>query len=73
MLDQIGDDAAGLAVSRAYLHPFRSWLNQVERWFASITIQAIRRASFDSVPDLKPQELGVDAQFKGCLAGVIVL
>jgi transposase len=29
-----------------------SWLNLVERWFALITNQAIRRGSFDSVPDL---------------------
>jgi putative transposase len=30
-----------------------SWLNQVERWFGLITQRAIRRGSFDSVPDLK--------------------
>lgn len=30
-----------------------SWLNQIERWFALITTQAIRRESFDSVTDLK--------------------
>jgi len=29
-----------------------SWLNLVERWFALITDQAIRRGSFDSVPRL---------------------
>jgi putative transposase len=33
--------------------PRSSWLNQVERWFALITNQAIRRGSFDSVTDLK--------------------
>jgi putative transposase len=32
---------------------YSSWLNQVERWFALITNQAIRRGSFDSVADLK--------------------
>jgi transposase len=32
---------------------YSSWLNQVERWFALITQQAIRRGSFDSVSDLK--------------------
>ena len=30
-----------------------SWLNLVERWFALITSQAIRRGSFDSVRDLE--------------------
>ena len=30
-----------------------SWLNLVERWFALITSQAIRRASFDSVRRLE--------------------
>jgi hypothetical protein len=30
-----------------------SWLNQVERWFALITTQAIRRGWFDSIADLK--------------------
>lgn len=30
-----------------------SWLNLVERWFALITDQAIRRGSFDSVRDLE--------------------
>ncbi|GAB4174217.1 MAG: hypothetical protein Fur0039_16050 [Rhodocyclaceae bacterium] len=30
-----------------------SWLNQVERWFALITNQAIGRGSFDSVTDLE--------------------
>ncbi len=30
-----------------------SWLNLVERWFRELTQQAIRRASFVSVPDLK--------------------
>jgi len=41
---------------RFHLHftpTYSSWLNQVERWFALITHQAIRRGSFDSVPDLK--------------------
>lgn len=32
---------------------YSSWLNQIERWFALITNQAIRRGSFDSVTDLK--------------------
>jgi transposase len=42
--------------ARFHLHftpTYSSWLNQVERWFALITNQAIRRGSFDSVPDLK--------------------
>lgn len=42
--------------SRFHLHfipTYSSWLNQVERWFALITNQAIRRGSFDSVTDLK--------------------
>jgi len=30
-----------------------SWLNQIERWFAKITTQAIRRGSFYSVPHLR--------------------
>ena len=30
-----------------------SWLNLVERWFAEITNKAIRRGSFESVPDLE--------------------
>jgi putative transposase len=41
---------------RFHLHftpTYSSWLNQVERWFALITNQAIRRGSFDSVRDLK--------------------
>ncbi len=41
---------------RFHLHftpTYSSWLNQVERWFALITNQAIRRASFDSVTDLR--------------------
>jgi len=41
---------------RYHLHftpTYASWLNQVERWFGLITNQAIRRGSFDSVPDLK--------------------
>jgi putative transposase len=41
---------------RLHLHftpTYSSWLNQVERWFALITNQAIRRGSFDSVTDLK--------------------
>ena len=29
-----------------------SWINQVERWFAKITTQAIRRGSFRSVKHL---------------------
>lgn len=40
---------------RYHLHlvpTYSSWLNQVERWFALITQQAIRRGSFKSVPDL---------------------
>lgn len=31
---------------------YASWLNQVERWFALITQQAIRRGSFNNVRDL---------------------
>jgi transposase len=31
-----------------------SWLNQVERWFAEITRQQIRRGSFHSVKELEP-------------------
>lgn len=41
---------------RFHLHftpTYSSWLNQVERWFALITNQAIRRGSYDSVTDLK--------------------
>jgi transposase len=41
---------------RFHLHftpTYSSWLNQVERWFALITNQAIRRGSFDSVTELK--------------------
>jgi transposase len=34
---------------------YSSWLNQVERWFALITNQAIRRGSFNSVAELKRQ------------------
>jgi len=30
-----------------------SWLNQIERWFAKITTEAIRRGSFHSVPHLR--------------------
>lgn len=43
---------------RFHLHftpTYSSWLNQVERWFALITNQAIRRGSFESVTDLKRQ------------------
>ena len=29
-----------------------SWLNLVERWFAELTNKAVRRGSFESVPDL---------------------
>ena len=29
-----------------------SWLNQVERWFGLISQRAIKRGSFDSVPQL---------------------
>ncbi len=34
---------------------YSSWLNQVERWFALITNQSIRRGSFESVTELKRQ------------------
>jgi len=34
---------------------YSSWLNQVERWFALITNQSIRRGSLQSVSDLKRQ------------------
>ena len=40
---------------RFHLHftpTYSSWLNQVERWFALITQQAIRRGSFKSVKEL---------------------
>jgi putative transposase len=40
---------------RFHLHhtpTYASWLNQLERWFALITQQAIRRGSFRSVRDL---------------------
>ncbi len=30
-----------------------SWLNLVERWFGIISQQAIRRGSFDTVPELE--------------------
>jgi len=30
-----------------------SWLNQIERWFAKITEQRIRRTAFKCLPDLK--------------------
>lgn len=43
---------------RFHLHlipTYSSWLNQVERWFALITNQSIRRGSFQSVTDLKRQ------------------
>ena len=35
-----------------YTPTYASWLNQVERWFAIITQQAIRRGSFSSVKEL---------------------
>jgi transposase/transposase-like protein len=41
--------------ARFHLHytpTYSSWLNQVERWFALITHQAIRRGSFRSVREL---------------------
>jgi transposase len=41
--------------SRFHLHytpTYASWLNQVERWFALITHQAIRRGSFRNVREL---------------------
>lgn len=41
---------------RFHLHftpTYSSWLNQVERWFALISNQAIKRGSFGSVMDLK--------------------
>jgi transposase len=40
---------------RYHLHlipTYSSWLNQIERWFGLITQRAIRRDSFQSVPDL---------------------
>ena len=36
-----------------YTPTYASWPNQVERWFAVITRQAIRRGSFSSVPQLR--------------------
>jgi putative transposase len=41
---------------RFHLHftpTYSSWLNQVERWFALISNQAIKRGSFESVTELK--------------------
>ena len=41
--------------SRFHLHytpTYASWLNQLERWFALITHQAIRRGSFRNVREL---------------------
>lgn len=35
-----------------YTPTYGSWLNQVERWFALISAQAIRRGSFSSVKEL---------------------
>jgi putative transposase len=35
-----------------YTPTYASWLNQVERWFGLITQQAIRRGSFQNVPEL---------------------
>jgi putative transposase len=35
-----------------YTPTYSSWLNQVERWFSTITQQAIRRGSFKSVKEL---------------------
>jgi DDE superfamily endonuclease len=32
--------------------PTSSWLNLVERWFRELTDKALRRGSFNSVPDL---------------------
>ena len=40
------------AVCRTFTPTYASWLNQVERWFALITHQAIRRGSFRNVRDL---------------------
>jgi len=40
---------------RFHLHftpPSSSWLNLVERWFRKLTDKALRRGSFNSVPDL---------------------
>ena len=34
---------------------YSSWLNQIERWFALITQQAIRRGSFRNVRELVPK------------------
>ena len=39
-----------------YTPTYASWLNQVERWFALITQQAIRRGSFKSVRELVEQD-----------------
>lgn len=44
--------------ARFHIHftpTYSSWLNQVERWFALITNQSIRRGSFESVTELKRQ------------------
>jgi hypothetical protein len=59
MILRLADGETNSAVARrpcSHLHftpTCGSWLNQVERWFALITTQAIRRSSFDSVADLK--------------------
>lgn len=38
-----------------YTPTYARWLNQVERWFALVTQQAIRRGSFRSVRELVHQ------------------
>jgi transposase len=38
---------------RHFIPTHSSWLNQVERWFAKITNESIRRGSFRSVPHLR--------------------
>ena len=39
-----------------------SWINQVERWFAEITRQQIRRGSFRSTQDAGKGDSGVPAR-----------
>jgi hypothetical protein len=61
MILHMADGESNSAVARRprfHVHftpTYRSWLNQVERWFALITNQPVRRGSFESVSELKRQ------------------
>ena len=48
-----------------------SWINQVERWFAKITTQAIRRGNFRSVKHGERQKVGGQAALRSgsCVCG----